>query len=131
MTTALPVRVSVRAQRDPALTRLRHRLRSMSDRPELLYDLMGFGPYRLMTITKDGILVARPRRSQGFDTLLGRISAQVQQRTAQLWLELTQHERALVLLRLSVQGIAPAQVGIVTEQVPCLVILNKEACHGR
>ena len=115
-----------RGRSDPALSRFRSRLRSMSDRHELLADLMGFGPYTEMALTRDGTLVAKPRRTRGqgsgggeslrYDTFLGPIEARDRARTAQLWAELTEHERAIVLRRLFDQGIEPERIGIVVHQ---------------
>jgi hypothetical protein len=103
-----------RAPADLAMAKFRQRLRTMSSRPELLYDLMGFGHYGEMALTRTGMLVARSRRATGFDTFIGAISAGVLQRTSRLWLELTSDEKALVIDRLIVQGIDPALVGITT-----------------
>lgn len=103
------------------MVRLRTRLRSMSDRPELLYDVMGFGNYLEMAVTRDGTFVARTRRSPhaDFDVFLGKISLSLRQRTGQIWRELEPAEKTLVLLRLDALGIQPDAVGIVVEM--CVV----------
>ena len=97
---------------DASLRALRIRLRSLSTGPELLYDLMAFGPYREMAMTRDGMLVARPRRSPGFDVFVGKPSRISLERTARLWLELDEGERDLVLTRLALLRISPIKVGI-------------------
>lgn len=94
------------------LCQLRYRLRAMSAAPCLLYDLMGFGRFIEMAMTKDGLLIARPRRSIGFDVFLGRVPQSALERTARIWNELDASERTLVLHRLAQQSIAPNRVGI-------------------
>lgn len=99
----------------PALRQLRARLRSLSTGPELLYDLMGFGRFAEMAITRDGHVVARPHRSVGFDAFIDRLSSATLERTARLWVELDQDERRLVIERLRSQSICPNRVGISEE----------------
>lgn len=128
MSTALSLRAHSGSPPTPLLSdphgdmvRLRTRLRSMSDRRELLFDLLGFGLYVEMAVTRDGMLVARTRRTPhtGFDVFLGKISLSVRQRTGQIWRELEPAEKTLVLLRLRTLGIQPDAVGIIVEM--CVV----------
>lgn len=49
----------------------RNRLRALACGHELLLDLMGFGPFAEMAMTRDGILLGRPHRSTGFDAFIG------------------------------------------------------------
>ena len=95
-----------------ALRALRRRLGSMSPTPSLLFDLMGFGHFREMAMTREGWLIAWPRRSVGFDAFLGPVSPQERRQTARLWLELDASERRLVLDRLDAQRIPAHRVGI-------------------
>lgn len=98
-----------------ALRRLRRRLGSMTARPSLLYQLMGFGHFREMAMTREGWLIAWPHRSVGFDAFLGSVRPEERNQTARLWLELDEAERRLVLERLANQSICPHRVGIPEE----------------
>jgi len=103
---------------DSAWSRLRYRLRVMSATTDLLYDLMGFGHFIEMAMTRDGLVIARPRRSAGFDVFIGRLPASALKRTARLWNELDSAERQLVLTRLAAQRIHPQRIGIPAELCP-------------
>ncbi len=105
--------------RQHALRRLRRRLGSMTIRPSLLYQLMGFGHFREMAMTREGWLIAWPHRSVGFDAFLGSVRPEELVQTARLWLELDEDERRLVLERLGSQSICARRVGI-----------PEEYCHG-
>ena len=109
---------------------LRTRLRTFATGPELLYDLMGFGSFTEMAMTRDGVLIARPRRGAGFDAVLGRPTEATLDRTHRLWLELEPALRALVLQRLKALDIAPARVGIHTSS-GVLAAPDQEIDHGR
>jgi hypothetical protein len=110
---------------------LRSRLRSFSPGPELLYDLMGFGPFLEMAMTRDGQLIARPRRSAGFDAFVGHPSTAVVERTGRLWLELDPEQRMLVLDRLLAQNIDPVRVGIPRLPFPPHSHRPSERANGR
>jgi hypothetical protein len=84
----------------------------MSTTTDLLHELMGFGHFEQMTMTRDGLLIGQPRGSVGFDAFVGSPSRQMLERTAQLWSQLSSPERELVLQRLAQQDIPPHRVGI-------------------
>jgi len=98
-----------------ALSSLRRKLRSMSPTPSLLYELMGFGHFKAMAMTRDGLLVGQPHRCVGFDAFIGSPTPGMLKRTARMWLELDAHEQQLVLDRLAEQDIAPQSVGIIQD----------------
>jgi hypothetical protein len=98
---------------DPeAMDRLRRRLRFMTARPSLLCELMGFGHFKEMAMTRDGLLIGQPRRSVGFDAFIGKPTSETLAQTARLWLELDAVEQSLVLARLESQSIPPERIGI-------------------
>lgn len=129
-TTVLPASITERTPLSPPLRALRTRLRSFSAGPELLYDLMGFGPFVEMAMTRDGVLIARPRRSLAFDAFVGKPPASALERTALLWRELTASERDLVLARLGLLHIAPERIGI-PDVLACRSFSANGGAHGR
>lgn len=103
---------------DPGTLRTLHRrLRAMSSRVDLLHELVGAGHFDEMAMTRDGLLVARPRGADGFDAFIGRPTVEMRRRTARLWRELDEAERALVLDRLREQSIPLEAVGIPSADV--------------
>ncbi len=98
-----------------ALRRLRRKLRSTSPTASLLYELMGFGHFVRMAMTRDGLLIGQPHRSVGFDAFIGSPTPGMRDQTARLWLEFDSRERQLVLDRLAEQEIKPERVGIIRE----------------
>ena len=103
---------------DDGVRRLRNKLRSLSNTTDLLHELMGFGHFEEMAMTRDGLLIGRLRRCDGFDVFIGSVTESMRQRTARLWRELDHDERQLVLRRLNEQSIDPVRVGIPTDPVP-------------
>ncbi len=95
--------------------RFRNRLRALACGPELLIDLMGFGPFAEMAMTRDGVLLGRPHRSPGFDAFIGPPSDGAKRRLGRLFRELRAEERARVLERIREQGIDPSRVGVPAE----------------
>ena len=92
--------------------RLRRKLRAMTPIPNLLYELMGFGHFTRMAMTRDGLLIGQPHRSVGFDAFIGRVPESACKLNARLWRELDAAERALVIERLAEQEIAPQNIGL-------------------
>jgi len=100
-----------------ALRNLRRKLRSLSATTDLLHELMGFGHFVEMAMTRDGLLVGRPHRSVGFDAFIGSVTASMRIRTHRLWRELDEPECSLVLERLATQKIDPRRVGLPADPV--------------
>jgi hypothetical protein len=80
---------------------------------------VGIGHFEEVAMTRDGLLIARPRGCDGFDAFLGRPTAAMQRRCAQLWRELDAELKKLVLERLCAQDIPPAAVGIPVHDQAC------------
>ncbi|MBL1217352.1 MAG: hypothetical protein D8M59_07635 [Planctomycetes bacterium] len=87
----------------------------MSPTRSLLYELMGFGHFQQVAMTRDGLLIGQPHRCSGFDAFIGSPTPTQIERTGRLWLELDPAERQAVLTRLAEQGISPERVGISVE----------------
>ena len=100
------------AVRDAKLRALRRRLLAISLQTELLSELMGFGHFAEMAMTRDGLLIGRLHGEAGFDAFIGPVSHGMRQRTARLWQELDAEQRQLVLARLQEQSIEPERIGI-------------------
>ena len=119
-----------RRGRDSARLRLRAKLRAMTPTPNLLYELMGFGHFTRMAMTRDGLLIGQPHRSVGFDAFIGRIPASACRLNARLWIELDAVERELVLERLAEQEIAPKSIGLdITLRTPCARCACRDHAH--
>lgn len=116
-----------------ALKRLHQRLRSLSTKTDLLHELVGAGHFDEMAMTRDGLLIARPRRCLGFDAFIGRPTPSMLSRTARLWNELNRDERRLVLERLAQQSIAPERIGlplIELEAIRVDALASRQAQHA-
>lgn len=98
--------------RDAKLRALRRRLLAMSLQTELLSELMGFGHFAEMAMTRDGLLIGRLHGEAGFDAFIGPVSESMRQRTARLWQELDGEQQQIVLERLREQSIEPDRIGI-------------------
>ena len=110
----IPTRTETTEHRD-ALRRLRRKLRSTSPTPSLLYQLMGFGHFVRMAMTRDGLLIGQPHRCVGFDAFIGSPTPGMRNQNARVWLELDAREQQLVLDHLAEQEITPESVGIIPE----------------
>jgi len=95
-----------------ALAVLCRRVRGFAWGRDLLLDLVGGGRFAEMAMTRDGILLGRPRRSTTFDAFIGEPTTEERRRVARVFAELRASDRRVVLDRLAAQGIEPAAVGI-------------------
>jgi len=102
--------------RDPALRTLRRKLMAMSLQTELLSELMGFGHFAQIAMTRDGLLIGRLHGEAGFDVFIGPVTPAIRHRTQRLWQELDIAQQQMVLERLAQQGIDPARVGIAASE---------------
>jgi hypothetical protein len=92
----------------------------MTPTPNLLYELMGFGHFVRMAMTRDGLLIGQPRRSVGFDAFIGHVPEAACQLNARLWKELDEDECNMVLDKLAEQEITPKRIGLdINSDTPC------------
>jgi hypothetical protein len=96
--------------------RLARALRVLSPTTDLLHELVGIGHFDEVAMTRDDILIARPRRCAGFDAFIGKPTAAQMKRCAELYRELEPAMRRLVIERLLAQQIDPLRVGIVVDE---------------
>ena len=99
-------------ERRRCLRQLRHKRQTVSPTANLLYELMGFGHFSEIAMTRDGLLIGQLHRESGFDAFIGSPTKQMLDQVARIWLELDAHEQHLVLERLSEQAVQPERIGI-------------------